>query len=99
MENREQKHTNTHQSQLTQRYALGNHFERKHFWEKTKLEHEVALLSFVWNGNNANTKEKELSMELIKTCGLWDDIEYKFPLFSLSSSTLGYSAIVCNKQI
>jgi hypothetical protein len=36
--------------------------------EKTHLEGEVALLSFLWYENNASTKEKALFMELPETC-------------------------------
>jgi hypothetical protein len=38
--------------------------------EKTQLEGEAALLSFLWHGNNASTKEKALSIELPETYGL-----------------------------
>jgi hypothetical protein len=41
-----------------------NIFSGKPLREKTQLEGEVALLSFLWYGNNASTKEKALSMEL-----------------------------------
>jgi hypothetical protein len=42
----------------------------KPLWEKNQLEGEAALLSFLWYGNNASTKENALSMELPETCGL-----------------------------
>jgi len=45
---------------------------RKPFQEKTQLESKVALFSFVWNGNDAGTKEKTLYMELLEIYGPWD---------------------------
>jgi hypothetical protein len=47
-----------------------NIFSRKPLQEKTHLEGEVSLLSFLWYGNNPSTKEKELSLELLETYGL-----------------------------
>jgi hypothetical protein len=47
-----------------------NIFSRKPLWEKNQLKGEVSLLSFLWYGNNASTKEKTLSMELRETCFL-----------------------------
>jgi hypothetical protein len=49
-----------------------NIFSRKLLHEKTQLKGEVSLLSFLWYKNNANTKEKALSMELPETCGMFD---------------------------
>lgn len=44
---------------------------KKPFLEKNQWEGEVSLLSFVSNGNNINTKEKALSIELFENYGLW----------------------------
>jgi hypothetical protein len=65
VENREHGNTFTH-------YPKNNTkiFSRKPLGEKTQLEGEATLLSFLWYGNNASTKENALSMELLETCGL-----------------------------
>jgi hypothetical protein len=47
-----------------------NVFSRKPLQEKTQLEGEVYLLSFLLYGNNESTKDKALSMDLPETCGL-----------------------------
>ena len=39
-------------------------FSGKPLREKTQLEDEAALLFFLWYGNNASTKEKEIYMDL-----------------------------------
>ena len=45
-------------------------FYEKPLREKIQLEGDVALLSFLWYGNNVSTKENALSMELPETHGL-----------------------------
>lgn len=61
---------------------------REPFWEKGWLKGDISLLSYLWNGNDTNTKDKTLFMELFKTSGSWDTIEHKFSLFySLSLHT------------
>jgi len=42
----------------------------KPLWEKSHLQGEVTLLSFLRYGNNVSKKEKTLSMELPETCHL-----------------------------
>jgi len=59
---------------------MGNPYKKNH------LEGEVTLLSFVWNKNNESTKEKELSVELLHTCGMFTATEHKPPFVSLSFS-------------
>jgi hypothetical protein len=48
------------------RYDLGNPIR-----EKTQLEGESSLLSFLWYRNDASTKEEALPMELPLTCGMY----------------------------
>jgi hypothetical protein len=57
-------------------------------WEKNLMEGEVALLSFLWNGNNASTKEKALYMELSKTCNLIGYYRTLTPSVMLSNFSL-----------
>ena len=40
--------------------------------EKTQLEGEAALLSFLWYRNDASTKKEASSVELPLTCGMYD---------------------------
>jgi hypothetical protein len=47
-----------------------------------------ALLSFLWYGNNASTKEKALSMELPETCGLLGCYRTLTPSIMLSNFPL-----------
>jgi hypothetical protein len=65
VEIREKGNTITHQPKTNTKICYG-----KPLQEKIQLEGEAALLSFLWYGNNACTKEKPLSMELLETCGL-----------------------------
>ena len=46
-------------------------------WDKSQIEIENFILFFVWNGKDANTKEKAHSMELPKTYVSWDATKYK----------------------
>jgi hypothetical protein len=62
VENREQQNIITHHPQKNTKI-----FSRKPLREKFQLEGEAALLSSLWYGNNASTKEKALSMELLET--------------------------------
>jgi hypothetical protein len=83
VENRKQLNTITSHPKNNTKFFFG-----KPFWEKTQLEGEASLLSFLWYGNNSNTKEKKLSIELIETCGILgfyrkltpSTILYNFPL-------------------
>ena len=80
--------------------SLTNHNEHhicfgKPLQEKTKLEGEVIMLSFVENGNDASTNEKALFMDLHETYGPCAATKHKHPLlFSLSLSTLIYSSLL-----
>ena len=65
MKNREHKSTITHHPQDNT-----NIFSGKTLREKTQLEGEATMLSFLWYGNNACTKKKALSMELPESSGL-----------------------------
>jgi hypothetical protein len=65
VENREHGNTIAHHPKNNTKICSG-----KPLQEKTLLEGEVVLFSFLWYGNNASTKEKALSMELLETCGL-----------------------------
>jgi hypothetical protein len=55
---------------------------------KTQLGGEVSLLSFLWYGNNVSTKEKELSMDLLETCGLLGYYRTSTPTIILSKFPL-----------
>jgi hypothetical protein len=65
-----------------------NIFSRKPLREKTQLEGESALISFLWYENNANTREKALSMELLETCDLLGCYKTLTPYFILSNFPL-----------
>jgi hypothetical protein len=56
----------SHHPQINTRYDLGNPIQ-----EKTQLEGEAALLSFLWYRNDASTKKEALSVEFPLTCGLY----------------------------
>jgi len=53
----------SHHPQINTRYDMGNPIR-----EKTQLEGEVALLSFLWYINDVSTKKEVLSMEFPLTC-------------------------------
>jgi hypothetical protein len=54
----------SHHPQINTRYDLGNPIQ-----EKTQLEGEASLLSFLWYRNDASTKKEALSVEFPLTCG------------------------------
>jgi hypothetical protein len=58
--------------------------------QKTQLEGKVALLSFLWYGNNASTKEKEHSMELPEIFLLLGCYRTLTPSFMLSNFPLPF---------
>jgi hypothetical protein len=43
---------------------------KKPLREKNQLKGEIVLLSFLWYGNSTSTKEKALSMDFPKNCGM-----------------------------
>jgi hypothetical protein len=62
----ENNKTQSHHPQKNTIYDLENPI-----WEKTQLEGEVSLLSFIWYRNNASIKKEELFMDFPLTCGLY----------------------------
>jgi hypothetical protein len=56
-------------------YDLGNPI-----CEKTHLEGEVSLLSFLWYRNVASTKKEALSMEFPLKCGMYGCYKISPPL-------------------
>jgi hypothetical protein len=60
--------------------------------EKTQLEGDIALLSFLWYRNNASTKKEALSMELLLTCGLYGLYRISPPLLCSQNTTLIFSS-------
>jgi hypothetical protein len=56
----------SHHPKINTRYDL-----RNPIWEKTHLEGEASLLSFLWYKNGASTKEEAISVELHLTCGMY----------------------------
>jgi len=63
----ENRKIQSHHPQIKTRYDLGNLIP-----EKTQIEGETPLLSFLWYGNDASTKKDTLSMELTLTHGCMD---------------------------
>jgi hypothetical protein len=67
----------SHHPQINTRYDMGNPIR-----EKTQLEGEVALLSFLWYRNDASTKKEALSVEFPLNCGLYGCYIISPPLLS-----------------
>jgi hypothetical protein len=74
---------NSHHPQINIIYDLGNPIR-----EKTQLEGEVSLLSFLWYINDADTKKEALSMEFPLTCGLYGFYRISHPLLCSHNTTL-----------
>jgi hypothetical protein len=91
MEKIENNKMQSHHAQINTRYDLGNPIR-----EKTQLEGEVALLSFLWYRNDASTKKKALSLELPLTYGLYGSYRIS-PLLYSHNTTLRCSAQLWNK--
>jgi hypothetical protein len=81
----------SHHPQINTRYDLGNPIR-----EKSQLESEVALLSFLWYKNDASTKKVALPMELPLTCDLYGCYKIS-PLLCSQNTTLRCSARLWNK--
>ena len=64
-------------------YDLGNPI-----CEKTHLEGEATLLSFIWYRNDASTNKEALSVELPLTCGLHGCYIISPPLVCSKNTTL-----------
>jgi hypothetical protein len=56
----------SHHPQISTRYDL-----RNPIWDKTQLENEVALLSFLYYRNDASTKKDTLSEVFFDLCPVW----------------------------
>ena len=66
--------------------------------EKTQLEGEVALLFFLWYGNNASIKDKALSMELLETYGLLGFYRTSTPSIMFSNFPLSVVMLFYGKK-
>jgi hypothetical protein len=82
----------SHHPQINTRYDLGNPIR-----EKTQLEGEVALLSFLWYRNDASTKKEALSVEFPLTCGLYGCYKISPPLLCSQNTTLRCFSQLWNK--